>query len=635
MDKEQVFKLFESYYVEKRGSIIRNCLDDSFYYSVNLKSKKYYQIQETTVKTEIFFILESFLSTLNKDLLTKIFTIFEIEESDYKKSITSKIIYRKYIQYLLVDVPFRFKRDKANYLNKENKIFTKENKENYINKFTGYKFQVNDNYEIDEEQSKKVSYIKGLFEKNGVCESEYMYLFRLFAFNLFNIDKSLRVPIMPILQGIQGAGKDTAFSLLKEMCYSNHYVLTDEERLFSRFNSDIDDAVIVHLSEFEGQRKFQGKLKAIITDETITIEDKGKRPRNIENDKFFIATTNNDVKLKVDDRRYVVIEFNMEGFKSKKEAQEYCSKIHENRKEYAEAFFKYLYFIYLSELKSHRENVNKLSLGIKTKIMENMVDVSRSTIEAFVYDILDIDNKTIIINNKDIYKEEFDECRISFSEMYDFYLRFTNEEFGENSYKISSRKFSRKFLESFKSLCKNLGIDILVDQKVARVKNDTESSNYKSISGENTSKISKSFVFKFKNKDKENNEDLTKNLIIKDKNGNTKSLEDLLSIYRMIYYTSEFLGKKDGAFFYEDLDTIINSFSVFNIENKLLKYLDISEERSRKFLDYIEKYSEEHGEKWQEELSKFVGMLTRNIKNFDSSYIIDQIKFFKVKKKNE
>jgi len=111
----------------------------------------------------------------------------------------------------------------------------------------------------------------------------------------------------------QGAGKNTYLEYLKQF-FGSKKVLdcsTPARDVWGQFNGQMADAFIVNLSELSpiDLKSADGFLKALITDPTITINQKNMKPIQIASYHKFISCTNHmeTNKPSGDDRRNVVI----------------------------------------------------------------------------------------------------------------------------------------------------------------------------------------------------------------------------------------------------------------------------------------------------------------------------------------
>lgn len=138
---------------------------------------------------------------------------------------------------------------------------------------------------------------------------------------------------MLVFIGAQGTGKSSLILLLKQ--------LIDEEKVFEttnpsrdvwgNFNSIISNKYLINLNELNRKQTLESDefLKSLITDNTITINQKGKQAYTINSYHRFITTTNNYNAFTTsrDDRRKVFIN---------------CSNELKNNNSYFNNFYHYL-----------------------------------------------------------------------------------------------------------------------------------------------------------------------------------------------------------------------------------------------------------------------------------------------------
>jgi phage/plasmid-associated DNA primase len=119
-----------------------------------------------------------------------------------------------------------------------------------------------------------------------------------------------------LLYGEQGAGKGFLFdNLIKKYIYGDYCSVQEGlEKITQRFNSVMQDKLLMVCNEVNSNENWHcvfDKLKALITDPTMSIERKGiDLVEDYPNYANFIMTTNNHdaVKLGKGDRRYCCIE---------------------------------------------------------------------------------------------------------------------------------------------------------------------------------------------------------------------------------------------------------------------------------------------------------------------------------------
>lgn len=110
----------------------------------------------------------------------------------------------------------------------------------------------------------------------------------------------------------EGAGKDTYFDLIGRIL-GEYYMntISAEDTIFSRFNGSWKQKLFVKMEElsFLETKKNVDRFKSIITADKITFEDKGKDSLTLSNYTTFVATTNNDVPVVLNDtsRRFVLV----------------------------------------------------------------------------------------------------------------------------------------------------------------------------------------------------------------------------------------------------------------------------------------------------------------------------------------
>ena len=119
--------------------------------------------------------------------------------------------------------------------------------------------------------------------------------------------------ICPVLISKQGAGKGTFINMLRKMLgYTKVFETTTPDRdVWGQFNGLMISGFLVNLNELgkKEQLNAQGKIKALITDETLTVNQKGIQAFPIKSFHRLIVTTNKEEPVNVasDDRRFFVI----------------------------------------------------------------------------------------------------------------------------------------------------------------------------------------------------------------------------------------------------------------------------------------------------------------------------------------
>lgn len=110
--------------------------------------------------------------------------------------------------------------------------------------------------------------------------------------------------ICPVLISQQGAGKGSLMMLLKLLIGNSKFYQTSNPSrdIWGQFNSQMADAFLVNLDELSKNDTMDsmGKIKALITEPTITINTKGVSQYEIQSHHRFIITTNSPDPIPID-----------------------------------------------------------------------------------------------------------------------------------------------------------------------------------------------------------------------------------------------------------------------------------------------------------------------------------------------
>jgi hypothetical protein len=117
--------------------------------------------------------------------------------------------------------------------------------------------------------------------------------------------------IMITMLGGQGTGKGAVFELLSRIWTNSVLRVSDIEQIAGRFNAALANAYVVCMDEalFVGDRKSQDKMKSLITEPIISIEQKHQPQHSIESYHRYFAASNHDhfAQIENDDRRYFIL----------------------------------------------------------------------------------------------------------------------------------------------------------------------------------------------------------------------------------------------------------------------------------------------------------------------------------------
>jgi hypothetical protein len=118
--------------------------------------------------------------------------------------------------------------------------------------------------------------------------------------------------VVPVFRGAQGAGKSVIGNAVKRVFGQHAMAVASPRAVTGQFNAHLRDLVLLVANEavFAGDRATISALKALITDPTIFIEQKGIDAIEVPNFLHIIMTTNAEwaVPVAIDDRRFAVFD---------------------------------------------------------------------------------------------------------------------------------------------------------------------------------------------------------------------------------------------------------------------------------------------------------------------------------------
>ena len=145
-----------------------------------------------------------------------------------------------------------------------------------------------------------------------ICNGDhrvFQYLLRYLAHMLQKPEE--KPGIMIVMLGIQGAGKGTFFILLRRIWAKTTLQVSDVDQVIGRFNAALEQhyAILMDEALFSGDKKSIEKLKSLITEPQIGIEQKYQPSRTIDSFHRFFAASNNDhfAHIDRDDRRFLFL----------------------------------------------------------------------------------------------------------------------------------------------------------------------------------------------------------------------------------------------------------------------------------------------------------------------------------------
>lgn len=180
-------------------------------------------------------------------------------------------------------------------------------------------------------------------------ESSYTYLINFLAHMLQKPEE--KPGIVPVLIGGQGTGKGVFFQLLKAIWSKTTLLVSNIDEVVGKFNAALERNYIVCMDEalFSGDRKSLDRLKSIVTESTIRIEQKYQPSRTIESFHRFFAATNHDhfAHIDNDDRRFFFLRVSPSHQQDSKYFSDLCDSFSDGKT--LEGFVDYLLKLDLSD----------------------------------------------------------------------------------------------------------------------------------------------------------------------------------------------------------------------------------------------------------------------------------------------
>ena len=184
-----------------------------------------------------------------------------------------------------------------------------------------------------------------------------------------------------VLRGNQGVGKGVFVSNFGKL-FGGHFLhITSQKQLTSNFNNHLKNVLLLYADEawWAGDRSSEGVIKGIVTEETLTIEPKGRDSFEVKNHINLVMASNNDwiVPAGLDERRFMVLDVG----DSKKQDHQYFGAIDKELKNggYEAMFYDLL------ELDTSKVNVSKI---INTSACFDQKIASMTPVQKFWYEKL-------------------------------------------------------------------------------------------------------------------------------------------------------------------------------------------------------------------------------------------------------
>ena len=152
----------------------------------------------------------------------------------------------------------------------------------------------------------------GEFLRDVICDGDGVLYEYLIGYLAHMLQKPEEKPgVMLVLLGGQGTGKGTFFVLVRRVWPRTTLQVSDVDEVTGKFNAALERNYVICMDEalFSGDRKALDRLKSLVTERHVTVEQKHQPRREIESFHRFFAASNHDhfAKVAPDDRRFVFL----------------------------------------------------------------------------------------------------------------------------------------------------------------------------------------------------------------------------------------------------------------------------------------------------------------------------------------
>jgi hypothetical protein len=206
---------------------------------------------------------------------------------------------------------------------------------------------------------------------------------------------------MILFQGGEGCGKGRLFSIIEKLVGSNKYFETScpERDIWGHFNPKMANSFFVHLSELSKKQTqdSENKIKALVTDPALEINQKGKDTISTTSFHRFVVASNDDEPMNTHkgDRRKLLISSSNE----LKGNVEYFNELSKciNDVNYIKSFYEYLKAI------PDMDKFNMIPIPM-TEYQKLLCELAITPIESFIKDMVsECEEEEIVITSKDLF----------------------------------------------------------------------------------------------------------------------------------------------------------------------------------------------------------------------------------------
>ena len=221
---------------------------------------------------------------------------------------------------------------------------------------------------------------------------------------------------MILFQGAEGCGKGRLFSIIEKLIGSSKYFETScpERDVWGHFNPRMSNSFFVHLSELSKKQTMdsENKIKALVTDPAIEINQKGKDTISTTSYHRFVVASNDDEPMNTHkgDRRKLLISSSNE-LKGQSDYFKTLSECIEDVN-YIKSFYEYLKAI------PDMHSFGRIPIPM-TEYQKLLCELSITPIEAFIKDMVsDCTRPELVYTSKELF-DKFQDYLVQSKTKYD------------------------------------------------------------------------------------------------------------------------------------------------------------------------------------------------------------------------
>lgn len=363
------------------------------------------------------------------------------------KTYMFKINNKPFIKYWIND-PSSKQYDRIEFIPKRN------NSPNVFNTFDGFEIEKYNFKDLPQTQESRkleiLPLLTFLFDIAGRNEQQYKTLLNYTSHILVKPYKKVKIAI--IMKGTkQGMGKNTYFLMMQRILGHKYCTSTpDIDSIFGKFANIRQDKLFICINEasFAETKKYQGKMKDAITEDTFTLELKNinKTTYNSFENYVIYSQEFNCVEIEAENRRFFVIDLDIVKFDNKKEIFNNIYKNFLGDKDTEPNWRKlHIFFEYMKQyfLDNNVSNYN-FEENIKTQESEILktIDPLKEFMEMYLVQQIQANYDLLTIN-------------IPTKTMFDEYIKYLKS-LNMQCEKLSVPTFSKLILSKFKTFIDNV-----------------------------------------------------------------------------------------------------------------------------------------------------------------------------------